>query len=161
LSPTDKENSLSYIDFSSVGNSIKKDSSAFKNIQKYSKITSSNVSKNIDLNNQIFDKINNLYVDTYKSNSMMYYYGTDRQHTHSSVNSYLPSFSSLVDDSSFKRFLSYTMNLDSNMTSSLVNNNQGLVNVGKNEIMDNLSLKGALNLNKLHGGLNENKFKAA
>jgi hypothetical protein len=27
--------------------------------------------------------------------------------------------------------------------------------------MDNLSLKGALNLNKLHGGLNENKFKAA
>jgi hypothetical protein len=54
-------------------------------------------------------------------NQDSYQYGSTRQHNYSSLNSFLPSFSTLVDTNSFKKFFSYTLNtstLQPNLTSN-------------------------------------------
>jgi len=110
LSPNDNNNSLNFIDFSNVGNSISKDSSAFKKIQKFSKLSLNNISKNVTFNNQVFTKINNTYLNASNINNNSYNYGTTRQHNFASMNTNLPSFSTLVDNNSFKKFTEYTLN---------------------------------------------------
>lgn len=109
LSPNDNFNSLNTIDFSSVGNAVSKDSNAFKKIQKFSKITTNNSIKDFSDNSQVFTKINNLYNNSNALGHNAYFYGTRRQHDHSSLESFLPSFSTLVDKNGLDKFYEYTL----------------------------------------------------
>jgi hypothetical protein len=54
-----------------------------------------------------------------------YTYGMDRQHTYTSLSTTLPNFSTLVDNNSVNKFLSYNFSLDSNTSNfSNLNNNR-------------------------------------
>jgi heme/copper-type cytochrome/quinol oxidase subunit 2 len=123
LSPNDANSSINAIDFSSVGNSISKDSNAFKKISRFSKISHNNISTNLDSNNVLFTKVNNLYLSPTNMNNDSYQYGSLRQHNLTSLNSTLPYFSSLVDSKSYKTFFDYTLN-----TTKTENNNVSQTN---------------------------------
>jgi len=110
LSPNDINSSFNIIDFSDIGNSISKDSNAFKKISRISKISHNNISTNLNSNNVLFTKVNNLYLSPTNINIDTYQYGSYRQHTLTSLNSILPYFSSLVDTKSYKTFFDYTLN---------------------------------------------------
>jgi hypothetical protein len=94
-----------------VGNSVSKDSNAFKKIQKYSKLTSNAIIKDTTNDTQVFAKINNLYSDTSLVNHNSYFYGTKRQHNHASLDSLLPSFSTLIDKKGLENFCNYSINI--------------------------------------------------
>jgi hypothetical protein len=93
-----------------VGSSISADSTAFKKIQKFSKLSSNNISSEMSCNNASFQKIHNLYLSPDSLNNNTFNYGTKRQHNFSSSNSMLSSFSSLVDKTSFDKFFMYSLN---------------------------------------------------
>ena len=123
LSPNDTSSSLNSIDFSTIGNSISNDPTAFKKISRFSKLASSNISTSMTNDNQVFNKINNLYVSNNTINQDSYQYGSTRQHNFSSLNSFLPFFSSLVDNKSFKIFFDYSLNTKSSKSNVSLNNN--------------------------------------
>merc|ERR1711976_66393 len=123
LSPNDNASSLNSIDFSSIGNSISNDSSAFSKIHRLSKISSNNINTNLTNDNLMFSKINNLYLSNNTINQDSYQYGSTRQHNYSSLNSFLPSFSTLVDNNSFKKFFEYSLNTSSSDNKVIMNNN--------------------------------------
>jgi hypothetical protein len=123
LSPNDSSSSMNSIDFSSIGNSISSDTNAFSKIHRLSKISSNNVTTNFTNDNLIFSKINNLYLSNNTINQDTYQYGSTRQHNYSSLNSFLPSFSTLVDTNSFKKFFDYTLNTKQNQKNLTYNNN--------------------------------------
>jgi hypothetical protein len=123
LSPNDSNSSMNSIDFSSVGNSISSDTNAFSKIHRLSKISSNNVTTNFTNDNLVFSKINNLYLSNNTLNQDSYQYGSARQHNYSSLNSFLPSFSTLVDTNSFKKFFDYTLNTSSAQQSLPYSNN--------------------------------------
>ena len=54
---------LNNIDFSNVGNSITKDTSAFKKIQNVSKLSNNHVNLDTNANNSLFRKVSNLYIN--------------------------------------------------------------------------------------------------
>jgi hypothetical protein len=110
LSPNNSNSSINSIDFSSIGNSISSDTNAFSKIHRLSKISSNNIATNFTNDNLIFSKINNLYLSNNTINQDTYQYGSTRQHNYSSLNSFLPSFSTLVDTKSFKKFFDYSLN---------------------------------------------------
>jgi hypothetical protein len=110
LSPNDLNSSQNFIDFSTLGNSISDDANAFSKIHRLSKISSNNVTTILTNDNLMFTKINNLYLSNNTINQDSYQYGSNRQHNYSSLNSFLPSFSTLVDTKSFNRFFQYPSN---------------------------------------------------
>jgi hypothetical protein len=95
------------MDFSSIANSVSKDTSAFKKIQSISKMTDINTSSDISSFNSTFRKVNNLYLTQNSIDNNSYFYGTLRQHNTSSNNSLMPSSTSLVDKKSLFKFFSY------------------------------------------------------
>jgi hypothetical protein len=108
---------LNNIDFSNVGNNISKDSNAFKKIQKHSKITTNVVNRDSAVDTQVFNKINNIYSNSNQLNNTSHYYGNPRQHNHSSLDSFLPEFSTLVDRRGLEKFMGHTFGLQSNKNS--------------------------------------------
>jgi hypothetical protein len=118
LTPNDKTNSFNNIDFSNVGNSISKDSNAFKKIQKFSKLTTLSINREASLDIQVFNKINNIYANPANLNHDNYFYGNPRQHNLTSLDSFLPSFSTLVNKNGLKKFINYSLNIES---SELIN----------------------------------------
>merc|ERR1711976_580255 len=117
LSPNDKLNNLNTIDFSNVGNSVSKDSNAFKKIQRFSKMTTNNITQDSLNDSQVFNKINNLYNNTSTLDNNDYSYGTVRQHNHASLDSFLPSFSTMVDNKGLNKFCEYSLNITKNEVS--------------------------------------------
>jgi hypothetical protein len=107
-------NNLNSIDFTSVGNSVSKDSNAFKKIQRFSKNTTNNITQDSINDSQVFKKINNLYNNTKLINNKSYSYGTVRQHNHASLDSFLPSFLTLVDKKGLNKFCEYSLNVTEN-----------------------------------------------
>jgi hypothetical protein len=103
-------NNYNVIDFSNVGNSVSKDSNSFKKIQRFSKITTNNLVRDSLNDSQVFSKINNLYNNPSPSNNNSYSYGTARQHNHTSLSSFLPSFTTLVDKKGLDKFCEYSLN---------------------------------------------------
>jgi hypothetical protein len=99
---------LNNIDFSHVGNSISKDTSAFKKIQTVSKLSNNAIGVDTATNNSLFRKVNNLYVNNNALDNNSYYYGTSRQHNLTSSSSTLPSYSTLMDKKSFNKFFNYS-----------------------------------------------------
>lgn len=98
------------MDFSQLGSSISKDTSAFDRIKKFSKSTTFNINKDVTSSNSTFSKINNLYLcGPELANNGSSAYGSYRQHTLSSVDSLLPSYSTLVDNSGANKFYSYSL----------------------------------------------------
>merc|ERR1712054_271520 len=122
LSPNDKSSSLNSIDFSTIGNCISNDSNAFTKIHRLSKISNSNVKTSLHNNNLVLNKINNLYLSSNTLNNSSYQYGSNRQHNYSSLNSFLPSFSTLVDNNSFKKFYNYSLNVNHKPKNVFLNN---------------------------------------
>jgi hypothetical protein len=112
LTPNDNNNLLNNIDFSKVGNSISKDSNAFKKIQKFSKMSNNSLTRDASSDVQVFNKINNLYSTTNSVDNSSYLYGNPRQHNHASLDSFLPSFSTLVNKNGLEKFLSYQLNVE-------------------------------------------------
>jgi hypothetical protein len=88
-----------------------------------SKISSNNVTTNLINDNLVFTKINNLYLSSNTINHDSYQYGSPRQHNYSSLNSFLPSFSTLVDTKSFKLFFNYSLNTQQKKESVINNTN--------------------------------------
>jgi len=150
LSPNDSNSSMNSIDFSSVGNSISSDTNAFSKIHRLSKISSNNVTTNFTNDNLVFSKINNLYLSNNAINQDSYQYGSARQHNYSSLNSFLPSFSTLVDTNSFKKFFDYTLNTPSNHSSLPTNSNFF------NSHTDSISTPTKSSVNKLVNFTNDN-----
>jgi hypothetical protein len=114
LTPNENSNSFNNIDFSNIGNSISKDSNAFKKIQKFSKLTTNSLNRDSVADTQVFNRINNVYSTTSNLNNSDYYYGNPRQHNHACLDSFLPSFTTLVNTKGFTKFVDYSLNVNSN-----------------------------------------------
>jgi hypothetical protein len=145
LSPNDKLNSMNLIDFSNVGSTVSKDSNAFKKIQKHSKITTNNLTRDVVNDSQVFTRVNNLYNNQTLLNNNAYFYGTQRQHNHSALGSFLPSFSTLLDNKGLDKFYAYTLNISKEKLSSTTKNVINLHSLHNNNTED----KASINLNEL------------
>jgi hypothetical protein len=98
-----------------IGVSTIKDSTAFKKIQFFSKSNPTNLfNVKSDFQNS-FKKLNNYYLTDLALNES-YTYGMDRQHTHTSLSSTLPNFSTLLDQNSINKFFNYNFNFSKNNT---------------------------------------------
>jgi hypothetical protein len=109
LSPNNYDSSLNNINFSDVGVSVSKDSDAFKKIQKFSKVTNNNITRDTLSNLNNLKKINNLYTNNNLLNSTSYNYGNSGQQSKSSLNSTLPYSTTLLDQGSLKKYFSYSL----------------------------------------------------
>ena len=156
LSPNDANSSLSNIDFSYVGNSVSKDTSAFDRIKKFSKSTNSNINKDTSGANVTFSKINNLYLggsDILNNNT--YSYGSYRQHNLSSGEALIPSYSTLIDKRGFQSFYSYNLGMRSSdlgsttsktiSTDTVYNSNKSLDNPLYNTLTTQTKLNNLVN----------------
>ena len=123
LSSNNEASTLNFISYLFVGNSIANDPTTFRKIGKFSKISSNNISNGITDNKFLIEKINNLYTSENYVNQDTYQYGSTRQHNFSSLNSFLPDFTSLVNNSSFKTFIDYSINSKANKTINSVHAN--------------------------------------
>lgn len=124
LSPNNSDATLNNIDFSFIGNNINADSNAFSKVHRFSKLASTNNTSLLTSSNRILTKLNNLYITPQSLTSDSYQYGSNRQHSLSSLNTFLPSFSTLVDNVSFKKFFSYSCNTTSMSLNTLVDNSK-------------------------------------
>lgn len=140
---------MSSINFSTVGSNISKDSEAFSKIQRVSKISSNNITRDSINNNLIFKKINNLYLNNLNIGTDSLSYGTNRQHLFSSLKTSLPSFTTLVDKKSFNKFFKYTLNVSNGSNKNIMSLAKSY-NINYNiDTTDNSSTQNALNLTKL------------
>ena len=99
-----------------MGNAINSDANAFKKIQAYSKLsTNANVMETSNINAR-FDKLGTLYLSDYKVAPTSTSYHTDRQHTHSSAEACLPSFSTLADQASTNKYSQYALNFSQDLS---------------------------------------------
>jgi len=114
LSPTDNSNVMNNIDFANISSSITTDSTAFKHIEKNSKLVQNINLTELSNNNLNFSKLNNLYLNDFESCNSSNSYGFDRAHNQTSTNSFLSSFLTLIDKVSFNKYFSYSTNLDLN-----------------------------------------------
>ena len=97
-----------------IGVSTVKDSTAFKKIQFFSKIDPSALFNTRSDFQHTFNKLGGYYNSDTDLN-YSYSYGMDRQHNYTSLSSTLPLFSTLLDNGSVDKFLSYNF---SNVSSS-------------------------------------------
>lgn len=146
LSPIDNSKVLNSVSFNNIGLTSIKDSTAFKKIQYFSKLTNNGSSSNLSNLNNRYAKINNFYLNSYDFNNS-YSYGTFRQHNYSSLNSNLASFDSLLENKGIIKFTNYTLNNKSslyttgfsfnksvlqNSLDSFITTKSSLINVYKN-----------------------------
>jgi hypothetical protein len=107
------------VDFSNVGASVSKDSSAFKKIQKFSKITNNNLTRDISNNMNSLRKIDNLYLNTNTLANNSYHYGNSNQNAYSSLKTVLPYSTTLLDNKSLHKFFEYSLNQDTTKLSTI------------------------------------------
>jgi hypothetical protein len=97
------------MNFDNIGLSTVKDSTAFKKIQFFSKINPSSIFHIKSDFQNTFNRLSNYY-DNDSNLNLSYNYGIDRQHTYTSLNSTLPTFSTLLDSPSVNKFFTYNFN---------------------------------------------------
>lgn len=127
------------MNFDNIGLSTIKDSTAFKKIQFFSKINFSyifNVKSDFETN---FNKIDNFYKNDLILISSLNY-GTQRQHSYTSLNSTLPLNTTLLDYKSSKKFFNYNMNFTYKNNSDNLNLNR-LNCTNNNDILYGSSIK--------------------
>jgi len=122
-SPDNEALTFNFINYLFVGNPIVNDPTTFLKIGKFSKMYSNNISTDITDNRFLLEKINNIYNSENYVNQDTYQYGSTRQHNFSSLNSFLPYFTSLVDNKSFRTFVDYSTNSQSSKTINCVHTN--------------------------------------
>jgi hypothetical protein len=124
LSPTDDNNLINISDFSKIGLSSIKESSAFKKIQYHSKSPASQLFDSSTINYSRFDVLSSLYDNNSTHNNAKDYY-TDRQDNYSSLLVSQLNSSSNLETSSVNRFLDYNFNMQpsNNTNSSVAPNN--------------------------------------
>jgi hypothetical protein len=123
LSPTDNSNLINISDFSKIGLSSVKESSAFKKIQYHSKSPASQLFDSSTINYSRFDVLSSLYDNSTSCNNSKDYY-TDRQDSHSPLLVSQLNSSSSLDSNSVGKFLSYNYNLQpANAISGVAPNN--------------------------------------
>lgn len=112
ISPSDSANLVNISDFSKVGLSSLKDSSAFKKVQYYSKSPSSQLFDSSTTGYSKFDTLNKLYNSTSSLvNSKDYY--TDRQDNYTSVLASQLSNKSSLESKSVNKYLNYNFGVNS------------------------------------------------
>jgi hypothetical protein len=133
--PTDANLSHSNIDFSYAGNSISKDANAFKKIQRFSKTSTGNISRDMSYNLTTLKKFDNLYLTKYNTSLSSSDYGNLNQNSYTSLNTILPANTTLLDNKGLKRYLSYSLGIENkalsnnNTLSSLTNDLHYIENV--------------------------------
>jgi len=110
LSPNDTLNNLNLISFSNIGVDTLSDSTAFKKIQNFSKLTPQFIHLQPNSYFSKFDKINNLYLNEFSLDNINSPLSITRQHNYTSLKTSLNTFTTLIDNSSFKKFFMYTNN---------------------------------------------------
>jgi hypothetical protein len=120
------------MDLDSVGVSTVKDSTAFKKIQFFSKIDPTSLFNVKSDFQHTFNKLSNYYSSDLDLN-YSYSYGMDRQHNYTSLSTTLPLFSTLLDNNSVNKFLSY--NFD-NVNSNNQKNNLNINRLSSNSVKD-------------------------
>jgi hypothetical protein len=143
------------MDFSSIANSVSKDTSAFKKIQSISKMTDINTSSDISSFNSTFRKVNNLYLTQNNIDNNSHFYGTLRQHNTSSNNSLMSSSTSLVDKKSLFKFFSYLSENKTNAEPSVSTGNinklvNSTVNLNSFKSTDNVFFESINNFENLN-----------
>lgn len=123
LSPTDNNNLINISDFSKIGLSSVKESSAFKKIQYHSKSPASQLFDSSTINFSRFDVLSSLYDNNNCSNNSKDYY-TDRQDSHVSLLVSQLNSSSNLESNSVGKFLDYNYNLQAaNSIDGVASNN--------------------------------------
>ena len=113
MSPSDNSKLTNGVSFNNIGLSSIKDSTAFKKIQYFSKISTGDInSSTLNFSNK-FNNVNNLYLNSYKFNDA-YSYGTFRQHNYTSLGANLSSNGSLLDLKGSDKFIQFNLNSNPN-----------------------------------------------
>jgi hypothetical protein len=139
---------MNNVDFTNVSNSITADSTAFKHIEKNSKLVYNNNLLELSNNNLSFSKLNNLYLNDFEVSNSSNFYSFTRPHNQTSTNSFLSNFLTLVDRVSFNKYFSYSVNLELNLNKNYFKflNNYNFFNENKEfSFLKNNSLKVLLN----------------
>jgi len=113
ISPSAKSSSLNLTNFSKLGLSTLKDSSAFKKIQYHSKANPQALFNSSDSFAAQYSKIHKLYSNTNNFNDS-YNYGTLRQHGYSSANSVNSSVG--LESNSISKLMSYNFGVRSDQS---------------------------------------------
>ena len=121
-SPNDVASTLNFTNYLPVGNPVNNYLTTFQKIGKFSKIYSNNISDGIVDNKFLIEKINNLHTPENYDKQDTYQYESTMQHNFSLLNSFLPCFTSLVDNKSFKTFVDYSTSSQFNKTTNGVHN---------------------------------------
>jgi hypothetical protein len=112
LSPTDELNTVNISDFSKIGLSSVKDSSAFKKIQYHSKSPTNQLFDTSTLNYSKFDTLSALYNNNLSFIDSKDYY-TDRQDNYSSLLVSQLNSTANLDNKSVEKFLDFNFGLSS------------------------------------------------
>jgi hypothetical protein len=118
LMPVSTSNFFNNIDFSQVGNSALLDSKAFLKSKNLTRLPNSLNFGELSNLNTFFTKLDSLYSTTSSLDYIPYSYNFERQHNFSSLNSFLPLFSTILDNKSLSKFFTYNLNYNPNSISS-------------------------------------------
>jgi hypothetical protein len=111
ISPSDNSNLINISDFSKVGLSSLKESSAFKKVQYHSKSPSSQLFDSSTVGYSKFDVLNKLYnTSSNLANSKDYY--TDRQDNYTALLASQLSNKSSLESKSVDKYLNYNFNVN-------------------------------------------------
>lgn len=109
ISPMGKDSNINFTNYSKVGLSTIKDSSAFKKIQYHSKTNPQSLYSDSSNYSQRYSKLYNLYLNSNNLNDS-YNYGTFRQHSYSSLASTTTQYA--LESRSVDKLLSYNYSVD-------------------------------------------------
>lgn len=112
ISPMDKSGSVNFTNYSKVGLSTLKDSSAFKKIQYHSKVSPQSLYGDSSNYSQRYNKLYNLYLNTNNLNDS-YSYGTMRQHGYSTLASTPSQYG--LESKSVSKMLDYNYNISNSI----------------------------------------------
>ena len=111
ISPMSKSGSANLTDYSKVGLSTIKDSSAFKKIQYHSKVNPQSLYSESSGYSQRYNKLHSLYLSSNKLNDS-YNYGTMRQHGFSSLSSNASNYG--LESTAVNKMLNYNYGVSTN-----------------------------------------------
>jgi hypothetical protein len=134
LSPSSNNSNLNLLDFSKVGLSTLSDSTAFKKIQYFSKVSPQSLYSNSSNLESKYAKLSDLYLKS-SATSNAYNYGTFRQHnyTTSASNQYKQG---LLDSNSVSAILSYNYGIEDNQVPSFDGQNTSLTALNSTSSVD-------------------------
>jgi hypothetical protein len=134
LSPSSKNTNLNLLDFSKVGLSTLSDSSAFKKIQYYSKVSPQSLYANSSSLTNNYSKLSDLYLRS-SNTTNSYNYGTLRQHNYtvSASNQYKQN---LLDNKSVQLLLEYNHSSHNTSAPTFINENKSATTLSPGQFAD-------------------------